>query len=461
VNRKRRSIDRYGRSVLLVVFVVLLGGRFTLDRVGDYPAWDLRWFGAFAVAALAYAWATVEREKVGPAARLGWFPFFLAAWVGWLLFSAFWAPPEARLSAYVTDLVLLFALVGAGWAVASRAHPWVVQSVWWWLFAAGLVYVAAALVEGPGPQSRYSALGGGPNVFVRVMALATLAALFLAIVRRLHWVLLGMPVFVVGAFLSGSRGGVLSLTAVVLVGAVPLWRRMSGRLKTSLLLGALPVVALAPFFVNPAWFTGLGDRFIQQTLVEQYDSGRSDILDGAWRLFVEYPVTGAGLDGYYGLIGHLAGWEYPHNLVLATAAEGGLIGLLALLGALLAALTAVRAARPLSADALGFALCALFMLVASMFSGDYYDSRFLWFFLGLAVIAARRDSAPSPQFRRCSAATEVSTSAGMKSGTMLSSREASSRRSAIRITRPISRATGRASATHTQAISSSHDMGYS
>jgi O-antigen ligase len=385
-----RSIDRYGRWMLFSAFLVLLGGRFSLDRLGSYPAWDLRWFGVAVVAALAYLWVTVAREKAQPSVKVGILEFFFAAWGGWLLLSCYWAPVDTRLSSYATDLVLLLALVGACWAVANRIHPRAVQAIWWWLFFAGLVYMAAALVEGPGAQGRYSALGGGPNVFVRVMALATLAALFLAITRRQYWALAGVPVFVVGVFLSGSRGGVVSLAAVSLIGAVPLARRMSPRLRGALVLLGGSGTLLAVFFVNPTWFTGLSDRFVQQTLVEKYDSGRSDILEGAWQLFTEYPVAGAGLDGYYGLIGHLAGWEYPHNLVLATAAEGGVIGLFAFVCALVAAIATLWASRPLGADALGFALCGGFMLVASMFSGDYYDSRFLWLFLGLAVIEAKR-----------------------------------------------------------------------
>jgi O-antigen ligase len=385
-----RSIDRYGRATLLAVFLVLLGGRFSLDRLGDYPAWDLRWFGACAVAVLAYVWATLVRKKSEPAVKLGLLAFCFAAWGGWLLLSSFWAPASARLSSNVTDLVLLLALVGAGWAVANRIRPRAVQSIWWGLFFAGLAYMAAALVEGPGAQGRYSALGGGPNVFVRVMALATLAALFLAIARRQHWVLLGVPVFVAGALLSGSRGGVLSLAAVVAIGAIPLARRMGPRVRGALVMLCASSALVAVFFFNPTWFTGLGDRFVQKTLVERYDSGRSEILEGAWRQFTEYPVAGVGLDGYYGLLGHQAGWDYPHNLALATAAEGGVIGLAALLCALAAGMATLRVSRPLGADALGFALCGGFMLVASMFSGNYYDSRFLWFFLGLAAIEARR-----------------------------------------------------------------------
>jgi hypothetical protein len=385
-----RSIDRYGGATLLAVFLVLLGGRFSLDRLGDYPAWDLRWFGACVIAALAYVWATVAREKSEPAVKLGLLAFCFAAWGGWLLLSSFWAPASARLSSNVTDLVLLLALVGAGWAVANRIRPRAVQSIWWGLFFAGLAYMAAALVEGPGAQGRYSALGGGPNVFVRVMALATLAALFLAIARRQHWVLLGVPVFVAGALLSGSRGGVLSLAAVVAVGAIPLARRMSPRVRGALIMLGVSSALVAVFFVNPTWPTGLGDRFVQKTLVERYDSGRSEILEGAWRLFMNFPVAGVGLDGYYGLIGLQAGWDYPHNLAFATAAEGGVIGLAALVGALAAGMATLRVSRPLGADALGFALCGAFMLVASMFSGNYYDSRLLWFFLGLAAIEARR-----------------------------------------------------------------------
>ncbi|SFK92917.1 O-antigen ligase family protein [Geodermatophilus ruber] len=390
-----RSIDRYGRWVLLAVFVVLLGGRFTLDRLGDFPAWDLRWAGLAVVGLLWLASVTVARERTTPvrtAALAGWF----TAWAVWMAVSAFWAPPDARVSGALLDLLFLVALVWAGWSVAARVHPAVLSSLWWWLYAAGWLYLAGALAAGPDVQGRYSAFGGGPNVFVRVMALGLLASLFLATTRRAHWVLLAIPPFLYGAYMSGSRGGLLALAVVVVVGGVPLLRRMSRTTVGTLVLGGAAVALVAPFVYDPAWFAFLRSRFLEQTLQQGYDSGRGDIVERSLEIFAAHPWIGAGLDGFYALQGQGTDYEYPHNLLLAGATEGGLLGLGLVVGALVAGGLVLRRLRPLDTDTLGFALAALFMLVASMFSGDYYDSRFLWFFLGVAVLAARARSRATP-----------------------------------------------------------------
>jgi O-antigen ligase/polysaccharide polymerase Wzy-like membrane protein len=385
-----RSIDRYGRWTLLVVFLVLLGGRFTLDRLGDdLPAWDLRWVGLALVGLLCLVWATVARERA-TAVRLGPLAGWFTAWALWMAVTASWAPAGARVSAVLLDLGFLVVLVWAGWGVAARVHPRVLHSVWWWVYAAGWVYLAGALVSGPGIQGRYSAFGGGPNVFVRVMALAILATLVLAVAQRRHWTLVGLLPFLYGAYMSGSRGGLLALAVAVVVGGVPLLRRTSSATLGTVTLGGLTVALLVPFVYDPAWFRFLQERFIEETLQEGYDSGRGEITERALQLFSEHLWVGAGLDGFYVLQGPLRTFEYPHNVLLASAAEGGLVGLLLVLGAVVAGCLSLHGRTPLDTSALGFALAALFVLVASMFSGDYYDSRLLWFFLGLAVVSAQR-----------------------------------------------------------------------
>lgn len=411
-----RSIDRYGRWALLVVFLVLLGGRFTLDRLGDdLPAWDLRWAGVVLVGLLCLVWATVATERT-TAVRLGPLAGWFTAWAVWMAVTAAWAPAGARLSAVLLDLGFLVVLVWAGWGIAARVHPRVLHSVWWWTYAAGWVYLAGALVSGPGVQGRYSAFGGGPNVFVRVMALAILATLVLAVAQRRHWTLVGLLPFLYGAYVSGSRGGLLALAVVVLVGAVPLLRRTTSATLGTLTLGGLTVALLAPFVYDPAWSRFLQERFVQETLREGYDSGRGEIVERSLRLFGEHLWTGTGLDGFYVLQGPLRTFEYPHNLVLASAAEGGLVGLVLVLGAVLAGWLSLRARRPLDTSALGFALAALYVLVASMFSGDYYDSRLLWFFLGLAIVAAHRTTPASGRDPRPPAAVPVGARAAADDG---------------------------------------------
>jgi O-antigen ligase len=403
-----RSVDRYGSCVLLTVFVVLLGGRFTLDRLGDYPPWDLRWGGLLAVGLLVLVWATVAQEHTPKTATGALFVLFLA-WAGWLVVTVGWAPPRARSFGGTNDLALLVAFIWVAWGVAGRLSRVAVDRVWWWVYIAGWVYLVAALVAGPGVQERYSAFGGGPNVFVRVEALAVLAALVLAAKHRSGWVLLGLPGLLVGGYLSGSRGGLLALAVVLVVGGVPLARRMGRRLGRGLGLGALALVAVLAYVYDPAWFTFARERYLEQTLAQGYDSGRNDLIERSLQLFDEHFWFGTGLDGFYALQGVQLSAEYPHNLIVATAAEGGVIGLGLLVAALGAGLVGILRWRPLDVSTLGFALAALYVLIAAQFSGDYYDSRFLWFFLGLAVISARKshqDAAP-PADRASSGAPDI------------------------------------------------------
>jgi hypothetical protein len=75
---------------------------------------------------------------------------------------------------------------------------------------------------------------------------------------------------------------------------------------------------------------------------------------------------------------------------------------LLLLGALVAGARAV--VRHPSWGVSPFALIAgaVFMFVAGMFSGNYYDSRFFWLLFGLAIIEVRRTGheSPSPEPER-------------------------------------------------------------
>ena len=156
----------------------------------------------------------------------------------------------------------------------------------------------------------------------------------------------------------------------------------------------LTAAAIAVFVVGPAVVEQFHSRFLVQTFQQQYDGHRGEIAHSAWELFEAHPFAGAGLDGYYALVGVGTSLEYPHNLALATAGEGGSVGQSVgptLLVLTLVAFTWVVMGRwPLAVETLHAAAGAVYMLTASMFSGGYYDSRFLGFFLALAAIEARR-----------------------------------------------------------------------
>lgn len=388
------------RLVLLVVFLCLLGGRFNLERLSaDLPPIELRFVG-LTVALLLYLIWQVTTDRPDAAVRTGIGGILFTAWLWYMAASALRAPPGSRIIDNLLDLFFLGAFVALGWAVVARS-PGSVDRLWSWFAAAGAVYLIAALAAGPDVQGRFAALGGGPNVFVRVMVVAALAVTYLAAVRgatRLLWLL---PAFAVGAVMSGSRGGLLAFAAVVLVGGWPMLRRMNRRTARRLLLltGASVVAALLvlPRVLGADVLEGLQYRFVVLTFEQGYSSGRSAIWADAWEAFTRAPVFGVGLDGYYGLFGRFSGYEYPHNILLAVLGEGGVVGVV-LLGLAIVAFGATARAGRSQPVVLYCALAALYLALASMSSGDYYDSRLVWFFLGLAAIEARR-SFTSPRGR--------------------------------------------------------------
>lgn len=383
--------DRLGRFVLLVVFVCLLGGRFSLARLhSSLPAFDLRLAG-LAVALLAYLlWQLPSTSSRPGPVRMGAWVAPFAGWLWFMALSGMWAPRHADVGGNLLDLALMGAFVALGWSAAARLPRAAVESLWAWFVAAGVIYALAAFAAGPGVQGRYSAFGGGPNIFVRVMVLAAIGALFYASVRGRQRVLWLLPLFGLAAVLSGSRGGLLAFAVVLVVGGVPIVRRMASRTRRRLLLLVVAAGVVIPTFLGEQTRAFLEQRFLVQTLEQGYSSGRDRITDDTIDLFNAHPFFGGGLDGYYGTFGHVTGFEYPHNLPLAVLAEGGLVAAVLFAGAVLLAAHELRLRRPLPPVAVYFGLAATYVAVASLFTGDYYDSRLLWFFLGLAVIEARR-----------------------------------------------------------------------
>lgn len=383
--------DRNGQLVLFLVFLALLAGRFTLGRIGPgMPDVDLRWFTLTATLLAFLGWIAVARDTAASCVAVHDLPVWLLAWCGWMVLSGLWADPPARVAAGISDFAFLAAFVLLAVATATRLSSEAVSAVWTWTLVAGLVYFAGAMTASPGAQGRYSAFGGGPNVFVRVMILAALAAIFLAASRRQARFLLALPPLLVGAVLSGSRGGLVAGLVVLLLAGVSVRKKLPRGALMLAVLASSATLLLVPKVLGAVAQEDLAKRFVQQTVEQRYDSGRSDIFTGTVSLFERHPFAGAGLDGYYAEIGHALGYDYPHNFVLATAAEGGLVGMMLLVLAIGHFVAAALHQKPLSTEAVFLLLAGGFVLFAGMFSGDYYDSRMAWFFLGLAAVEGQR-----------------------------------------------------------------------
>jgi O-antigen ligase len=391
---EHRSADGFGRLLLLACFLTLVAGRFTLSRLGDLPDLDLRFAFLYLLCIGLIIWflgrhvtgVGVAKIDVGPG--MAWF----AAWCVLLAMSAFWSPPEARRVDSILNLFFLFVFTFVAMAVVRRLPIYQIDRLWVWLIVVAAVFLALAIYSGPGAQGRYAAPGGGPNVFVRYMVMGALAALCRYQTAHRTWVLLPVPFFAIGAILSGSRGGLLAALIVLILAGVPVFRRSGLKfvLVCSVAITMAAIGALMAVHRSTAIIRIIRERYVEQTLNQRYGSDRDRIAAEAWNLFVSHPVIGSGLDGYYASQRVGERFEYPHNLVLATLAESGLLGGLLLMSAVISFLAATLKTRPLTKDALFALVIGIYLFFASMFSGDYYDSRMMWFFLCIAVIQSRR-----------------------------------------------------------------------
>jgi O-antigen ligase len=379
---ERTTVDRVAVAGL---FVACLAGRITLDRTGiaAFGALDAR---LLVLPALAYL-LLLRRASRPPGYRHPWprcVPPMLAV-VAVLVVSATWAPAGARVGDRLADLAALAAIVILTAAVTGADPEADIRLVLWLTMAAGLVYAVAAVRGGAGVQGRYTALGSGPNVSARVISEGIVAALALAVATRRPWLLAAVPPLAAALILSGSRGGVAALAATLVVF---LWLFRS-RLSTARLLagagfGAAVCVAVWRWAGGRA-ATLTDQRYSLALLADSGFSHRMPLLVDARDMWIAHPWRGAGLDSFYAMYGQYIGLGYPHDFPAAVAAEAGAVGLAAVAVCGWRWLRETRPWSRRSADRLGCMALAAYIAVESLFSGDYYDSRFAWYYAVLAV----------------------------------------------------------------------------
>jgi len=190
---------------------------------------------------------------------------------------------------------------------------------------------------------------GQPNHYADY---TTMGLISLGLLRQ-HWnmrawlvVLLAAPLLFV-LVLSGSRSAWLYL--LFLTAMAYLWQRRDKscvpllRYSMLLLLG----FALMHLVVQLPWLTGVGGTETTLDRMSRQVGGRSirmHIWHEAWYIFTQFPLLGAGF-GQFGWQHFLLGptfhntdiqglYNNAHNMVMQTAAEMGLAGLLVLLGTL-------------------------------------------------------------------------------------------------------------------------------
>jgi O-antigen ligase len=380
--------------LVVALFVVALVGRFSFSRLGDHAlaAIDLRFVGSLVLLAATFVWANVSGRAgaTSPQTRYLQMVFLFFAYQA---ASALWAPEAARTTQTVLDIATLAALVLVTMLLAVPDPQRACTVFLVLIAAAGSAYAVAGLFFSTADaQGRISAFGGGPNVFVRVVGLGLIAVLTLALTRRVWLVLIVVPLLIAAIGLSGSRGGLLAAAVTACVGAWCLRRFLSARRVVPALIGAGACLAVVAAWLGPRLEPLVNRRYALSSIEEGGFSTRPELLDRALDVFRDHVLAGGGLDSFYAYSGQLSGIYYPHNYVAAVAADGGLVGLVLLVLTVAALLRGMGPVSRLSGVALGCALGAVFIATASMFSGDYYDSRFAWILATLAVCAGTRGS---------------------------------------------------------------------
>lgn len=267
------------------------------------------------------------------------------------------------------------------------------------LSASSVLLLLGLGVIASGSIGRIAVLGGGPNVYGRLMFFGFMTSFSMFCLPRtttghkVRGVLLSTA-FVIMMFLSGSRGALVgfigSLSLLLLFN-----KRMKARLLKSLLIiiGVLLVVtSLLLLNRGKALQSNVLSRYLLWSQKSSSIAFRTELLTRALRLFEESPIFGKGTNAFPALV-ELPNAPYPHNLVMETLAEGGILGLVSLLSILLptsmkAMLIMTRITHDdaeITAD-VAFAVSGfVFSLIVALFSGDLFDSRYVFFFAGVII----------------------------------------------------------------------------
>ncbi|MEV6841968.1 O-antigen ligase family protein [Actinoplanes sp. NPDC051411] len=389
--------------VVVLAFLVTLAGRFTLDRLGfDLPLLlnDVR-VPLFAILLMSFA---LELNQSGhrPAGTGTGTLLAILLLIGYQIVSATWAPGNAVVGPAMIDLTCVAILVFIYVMLAEWDRDRVVElTLGCFQVTAWLYFLVAAAGFGRGANGRWAVPGGGPNVFVRIMVIGAFTSVYFYFRgrRRPIW-LLGLPAFLTGALASGSRGGLVALI-ITLVLALPSALQKLGKRGGSLTKPVLATIALAGVtwaIAGRAIGAFVQQRFVTETFQQGYTSGRSELFKYALHLFLERPFLGTGVNGF-SVVSSLGEYDrYVHNLPLAVASEGGIVGLFLLINAWVTLrhefAKVPRAERSLEARAAGY--CGVFVGGASLFSGDYYDARLMWILLVLATVRPAGRDGPQP-----------------------------------------------------------------
>jgi len=260
----------------------------------------------------------------------------------------------------------------------------------------GLVYSAVSIAVAMASEGRGDILIGGPNVATRVMFLGLICVLVLRNSQHLSWLYVSIPIYFLGIISIGSRGGIVSAVGTAVIAAAytaiqsksqkRLDFRISRRRRWFSLIFLLAVSAVYYFYLFDTVVAVWDDRVIRLLFDGIYFSGRDQLYEESLSIIKANPIVGVGLAGYY----DRGPMFYPHNLVLQLMMDLGVVSIPIL--SLILLLTHRNISRSKGvARTISFSL--VYLLIAQMFSGTWYDFRFfiLFFLISSAVFNIKRE----------------------------------------------------------------------
>jgi O-antigen ligase len=214
--------------------------------------------------------------------------------------------------------------------------------------------------------------------------------------RYLFCVVVALPLLSAGLIASASRGPMVSLAIALVLTVFWFARRHFSAIRiwvAALLVGS----CVASFFylrnADPDKYNAKLSEMIQLS------SGHSAQGSGAKR-FGFYSRTVAAIPDHFWLGQGVGSWsvfyygrdtrDYPHNLLLETTFEEGVVG--AALFLLFLSLLAIAIRRMLVATNFQYGVLAgllVYCVSVSMFSGDLDDNRILWLWAGIILAVCR------------------------------------------------------------------------
>jgi O-antigen ligase len=257
------------------------------------------------------------------------------AFVAWgvltgFLFSGNQGPVLAYGRLLAQELVLAFALVEYVRESGTPTFPFLLLlaaplCMYWYARANGQVLTAQA--GGKGDSWRLTSFTANPN-YAGFLCLYGLFGVAYFLWNRkkqglVFWPLLVLPFIAATLVLSGSRKSLASFGVFALMWALLAY----GRAHASKVRSVLVLLVVAAALYGAGRFvverTHVGERFRQASREPYLSTGRYDLYEEAWTMFLESPVQGVGL-GNFGTHSSLA--AYAHSDSMEVLATTGFVG---------------------------------------------------------------------------------------------------------------------------------------